>query len=168
MLNGRLALVGGQITSPDIIIPSGESLLRNYFYGKRYLQENFGRDTDVAWNVDIFGQSAQYPLILAHMGMKYYVWHRGVNDKQFRKNLSKGKATRPPHPLFRWVCLNGKDSVLSFYQTNTYTTLLLYPMALIHLLYFVDVMFHSKILMNVFTSICSIFESFMDDWVQRG
>ncbi len=26
-------------------------------------------------------------------------------------------------------------------------------MALIHLLYFVDVMFHSKILMNVFTSI---------------
>ena len=34
VLNGRLALVGGQITSPDIIIPSGESLLRKLFLWK--------------------------------------------------------------------------------------------------------------------------------------
>ncbi len=126
VLAGRIALIGGQITSPDIQLPSGEAQLRNYFYGKRFLQETFGKDTDVAWNIDTFGHHAQYPLILHHMGMKYYVFHRGVDDKAFRTKLHQETKTKPQtlpdarddtvpgHVLFHWKALNGNDEVLAF------------------------------------------------------
>ncbi len=166
--SGRIALVGGQITSPDIQLPSGESQLRNYFYGRRFLQETFGKDTNIAWNIDTFGHHAQYPAILNHMGMKYYVFHRGVDDKAFRAKLrQENKAqpqalldsrddTVPGHVVFHWKALNGKDEVLAFYQTNTYMNFVIDPIQLYNESYFIDVFWHQQFLKKLVDAVVHV------------
>ncbi|MBD3353758.1 MAG: hypothetical protein GF364_19905, partial [Candidatus Lokiarchaeota archaeon] len=155
----NIDLVGGQILSPDINIPSGESLIRQYFYGKRFLKKEFKKDTNIAWNIDLFGHNYQYPLILRHMGMKYYVFHRGVDDAKFRKhlnNLDTKEAEIPPHLLYYWKSLNGQNKILAYYQTNTYTTFSFSPVELLHSLYFVDVIWHRNILSRIIKSTAGV------------
>ena len=159
--SGRICLVGGQITSPDLLLPSGESQVRNYFYGKRFLKVTFGKETNIAWNIDSFGHHAQYPAILRHMDMKYYVFHRGVDDRAFRRQLRQEFTTKmekfpdsqenakPSHILFIWKALNGRDEVLAFYQTNTYVNLLLDPIQLLNEQYFIKVLYHDKLFLQL-------------------
>lgn len=153
---GNIDLVGGQLLSPDINIPNGESLIRNYFYGWRFLQEEFKKDTEIAWNIDLFGHIFQYPLILRHMDMNFYVFHRGVDDRKFRKNLMKGTPAHPPNVLFKWVDMNGKNPIIGYYQTNTYSSLSFSPVELLNTVYFLDVFFHKTTLQKAIMALVSL------------
>ena len=43
---------------PDTNIPSGESLVRQLVYGKRFFAEELGVETHELWIPDVFGYSA--------------------------------------------------------------------------------------------------------------
>jgi len=74
----KIELVCGMYTMPDLFIPSGESLIRQFLYGKRYFLKNFGKEVDVGWIIDPWGQPHQLPQILRKAGFDYYVFWRGM------------------------------------------------------------------------------------------
>lgn len=43
----------------DCNLTSGESLVRQFLYGKRFFKEEFGVDNRILWLPDVFGYSAR-------------------------------------------------------------------------------------------------------------
>ena len=78
---GTWVPVGGMWVEPDLNMPDGEALARQFLYGKRYFLDKFGVDVQVGWNPDSFGHSYQLPQLLARAGIKYYVFGRCAPDK---------------------------------------------------------------------------------------
>lgn len=62
--DGRWEAQGGMWVEPDTNVPSGESLVRQLLYGKRYFREEFKKEMDTLWLPDVFGYSAALPQIL--------------------------------------------------------------------------------------------------------
>ena len=98
--------VGGTWAESDLNMPCGESLVRQFLYGKAYFREKFGTDIRVAWNPDTFGQNAAYPQILAQAGMKYNVFLRCAPEDM---------------PLFWWEGLDG-SRILCYVPPVWYTS----------------------------------------------
>ena len=79
---GRFELDGAMWLEADCNIPSGESLIRQIVYGKRFLRGEFGTECEVLWLPDVFGYSAALPQILAQTGIRTFVttkisWNMG-------------------------------------------------------------------------------------------
>ena len=51
---GRWEPEGGMWLEADCNLTSGESLVRQFLYGKRFFQEEFGVDSRVLWLPDVF------------------------------------------------------------------------------------------------------------------
>ncbi|MFQ5834255.1 MAG: hypothetical protein ACE5H4_16240, partial [Candidatus Thorarchaeota archaeon] len=78
VLEGRIELVGGTYVMPDLIIPDGESVVRQFLYGTRFFREQFGVDVRTGWAVDSSGHCAQMPQILRQCGIDSYYFWRGM------------------------------------------------------------------------------------------
>ena len=59
----------------DVNITSGESLVRQVLYGKRFFMKEFGIDTKVCFLPDCFGFTAALPQILKKAGVDYFLTH---------------------------------------------------------------------------------------------
>lgn len=68
----RFHAVGGAWVEHDCMLPSGESLARQYVYGQRYFKSRFGQVCKEAWLPDTFGYASQLPQILRLAGLKYF------------------------------------------------------------------------------------------------
>ena len=79
---GRFEIVDGQYLMPDTMLPTGEVLIREIFFGKRYCKEKFGVDVPVAWCADSFGMNAQLPQIYKKAGYKWVAFRRGAKEMQ--------------------------------------------------------------------------------------
>ncbi|MBA7632244.1 Mannosylglycerate hydrolase [subsurface metagenome] len=75
---GRFEIVDGQYLMPDTMLPTGEVLIREIFFGKRYCKEKFGVDVPVSWVADSFGMNAQLPQIYKKAGYKWTAFRRGT------------------------------------------------------------------------------------------
>lgn len=94
--NGRWVVVNGWWIQPDCNLPSGEAIIRQALYGKRYFKEKFGIDVPVGYNVDSFGHAATFPMLLRHTGSDSYVFMRpGPHEMKL------------PADLFDWVSPDG-------------------------------------------------------------
>ncbi|MDR3186508.1 MAG: glycosyl hydrolase-related protein [Christensenellaceae bacterium] len=71
--NDRIELQGGMWVECDTNIPSGESIIRQNLYGKKYWQEKFGRDVNICWLPDVFGFSGNLPQFIKKCGMNYFL-----------------------------------------------------------------------------------------------
>lgn len=98
---GRWEPVGGSWTEPDCQLPSGESFVRQLFYGHRYFEEKFGRRSTVAWLPDAFGFSPALPQLLRGAGM----------DGFFTYKMNWSETNHFPHDLFLWEGLDGTSVV---------------------------------------------------------
>ncbi len=67
-------------TEGDNNMSSGEAIVRSILYGKRYMKQQLGVETQVAWEPDTFGHPWTLPQILAKSGLKYYYFMR-ANDR---------------------------------------------------------------------------------------
>jgi alpha-mannosidase len=56
----------------DCNVPSGESLIRQFLFGRRFFQREFSNPSTVVWLPDVFGYPASLPQIFAGCGMKYF------------------------------------------------------------------------------------------------
>ena len=75
---GKLEIVDGQYLMPDTMLPTGEVLIREILFGKRYCKEKFGIEVPVAWAADSFGMNAQLPQIYKRAGYKWLAFRRGA------------------------------------------------------------------------------------------
>lgn len=75
---GKL-VIGPWYTQTDQLVISGESIVRNLYYGIERCKE-FGNYMKVGYVPDSFGQSAQMPQIYSGFGIKDSLFWRGVSD----------------------------------------------------------------------------------------
>ncbi len=73
---GRLEIVGGTVIMPDVNMPSGESWIRQVYYGKRYLERELGLDVRTSWTIDTFGRHPQMPQLTVKCGFEQDAFQR--------------------------------------------------------------------------------------------
>ena len=111
---GRWIAEGAMYVEPDTNMPSGEALVRQLVYGKKYYKDEFGVDSRVLWLPDTFGYSAVLPQLLKGCGVDYL-----VTQKIF---WSYNEGDPFPYHYFTWKGMDG-SSVTSFLPTSyTYRT----------------------------------------------
>jgi alpha-mannosidase len=108
--SGQLIPIGGTWVEMDGNLPSGESFVRQFLYGQRFFQSEFGFLSQVFWLPDTFGYSAQLPQLVKLSQMKYF----------FTQKLSWNNINRFQHTSFLWEALDGTSVVTHFCPANTY------------------------------------------------
>jgi len=101
---GRWEPVGGMWVEPDLIMPDGESIVRQLLIGKRYFQNAFGYDVHVGWNPDSFGFPAQLPQIYKKSGVDFFMTHK----------LAWSDTNVLPLKLFWWEAPDGSRLLTYF------------------------------------------------------
>ena len=123
VLEGRWEVDGGMWLEADCNLTSGESLVRQITFGKRFVREEFGKECDTVWLPDVFGYSAALPQIMKKSNLENFVTAKiGWND-----------TNRMPYDVFKWQGLDGSEVFAYFLSTcecdprngvydHTYTT----------------------------------------------
>jgi alpha-mannosidase len=109
--SGQFQPIGGCWVEHDTNIPNGESLVRQFFYGQRFFEANFGFRSRVLWLPDSFGFSSQLPQLARQAGMPYF-----LTQKICFNNINKF-----PHTSFNWVGLDGSQLLSHMPPVQTYT-----------------------------------------------
>jgi alpha-mannosidase len=73
--NGQITC-GSTYNMPYEEMYSGESLIREFYLGARWLKKEFDYSPEVYWNVDVPGRTLQMPQIMKKAGTKYLVLSR--------------------------------------------------------------------------------------------
>lgn len=97
---GRIIPEGGAWVEPDTNIPSGESLVRQFLYGKQFFREEFGTDSKLLWLPDVFGYSGNLPQIMKKSGVDYFA---SVKMYQTYENV----VDPFPYNTFHWEGIDG-------------------------------------------------------------
>ena len=83
----------------DCNLPSGESFIRQFLFGKRFFKEEFGKDSRVAWLPDSFGFSPCLPQIFKKCGVERFVTSK----------ISWNEEHALPDDLFLWRGNDGSE-----------------------------------------------------------
>ncbi|KAI0482812.1 glycosyl hydrolases family 38 N-terminal domain-containing protein [Xylariaceae sp. FL0804] len=108
---GRFHPIGGSWVEHDTNMPSGESLVRQFLYGQRFFESNFGERCKTFWLPDTFGYSSQLPQLCRLAGM----------DRFLTQKLSWNNINNFPHTTFNWVSLDGSQVICHMPPAETYT-----------------------------------------------
>ena len=104
---GRWETTGGMWVEADTNIPSGESLVRQILFGKRYFKDEFGVDNQVLWMPDVFGYSWALPQLMRRSGLKYFMTTK----------ISWNQYNRFPYDTFTWRGIDGSEVLAHFVTT---------------------------------------------------
>lgn len=94
---GRWEPCGATWVEQDSNVPSGESLVRQFLYGNRFLEREFGMRSRTAWLPDAFG----FPWTLPQIMRKAQI------DTFHTIKIFWGRYTRFPYNFFQWQGLDG-------------------------------------------------------------
>lgn len=108
---GKFHTIGGSWVEHDTNMPSGESLVRQFIYGQRFFESNFGERCRTFWLPDTFGYSSQLPQICRLAGMNRF----------FTQKLSWNNINNFPYTTFNWVSLDGSQVLCHMTPAETYT-----------------------------------------------
>lgn len=101
---GRWETEGAMWIEADCNLTSGESLVRQILYGKKFFKEEFGKDSKVLWLPDVFGYSAAMPQILKKSGVEYFVTSK----------ISWNDTNTMPNDTFMWRGIDGTEIFTHF------------------------------------------------------
>lgn len=101
---GRWEVEGAMWLEADCNITSGESLVRQVMFGKRFMKDEFGVDSKVLWLPDVFGYSAALPQILQKAGV----------DKFVTSKISWSETNQMPYDTFMWEGIDGTEIFTQF------------------------------------------------------
>ncbi|MDZ7292224.1 MAG: alpha-mannosidase [candidate division KSB1 bacterium] len=118
---GRWEVQGAMWVEPDCNLISGESMVRQLLYGKKFFKEEFGVTPRNLWLPDVFGYSAALPQILKKSGIEFMVTQK----------LSWNQFNRLPHHTFLWRGIDGSEIIVHFPPEDNYNSELK-PAGLIH------------------------------------
>jgi alpha-mannosidase len=107
---GQWVPVGGTWIEPDCNIPSGEAMCRQFVFGQRYFEKEFGLRCLEFWNPDVFGYNGQLPQICNLAGIKRFLTQK----------LSWNHFNKPHHHTFIWEGIDGSEVFTHFPPADTY------------------------------------------------
>ncbi|MGP3778712.1 alpha-mannosidase [Halanaerobium saccharolyticum] len=90
---------GGMWVEADTNLISGESLVRQFLYGKKYIKDHFGEDSKVLWLPDVFGYTASLPQIMKKAEVDYFMTSK----------ISWNDTNDFPYSIFNWVGIDGSE-----------------------------------------------------------
>ena len=79
-LRARRLSTGPWYVQPDMLLPSGEGLVRNLLHG-RQVAGALGSVSSVAYVPDSFGHPAQAPQLFAGFGLEHFIYWRGNGNE---------------------------------------------------------------------------------------
>lgn len=103
---GRWEAEGAMWLEADCNMTSGESLVRQLMYGKRFFKEEFGTDSKILWLPDVFGYSAALPQILKKSGVEKFVTSK----------ISWNETNKMPYDTFMWEGIDGTE-IFTYFMT---------------------------------------------------
>ncbi|KAI5303246.1 hypothetical protein KEM56_007758 [Ascosphaera pollenicola] len=109
---GAFQPVGGSWVEHDTNMPSGESLVRQFLYGQRFFESNFGERCKTFWLPDTFGYCAQLPQLCRLAGMSRF----------FTQKISWNNINKFPHTTFNWVALDGSQVLCHMAPAEAYNS----------------------------------------------
>ncbi len=104
---GRWEVNGATWVEMDTNVTGGESLVRQFLYGRRYFQRVLGHEGDVLWLPDVFGYSGALPQIIRRAGIRYFMTTK----------ISWNQYNRFPYDTFHWVGIDGTPVLTHFVTT---------------------------------------------------
>lgn len=99
VLKGQIVPEGGMWVEADTNITGGESLIRQFLLGKKFVQDEFAYDCQLLWLPDVFGYSGVMPQIMKGCGIKYF------STSKIAWNYSGSEAF--PYNNFYWTGIDG-------------------------------------------------------------
>ena len=102
---------GAMWLEADCNISSGESLIRQLLFGRRFFKEEFGIESKTLWLPDVFGYSAAMPQILKKSGIKYFMTTK----------ISWNQFNTLPNDTFMWKGIDGSEIFTYFVTTCDYS-----------------------------------------------
>ncbi len=96
---GRWETEGATWLEMDTNLTGGESLVRQFLYGKRFFREEFGYDCRVLWLPDVFGYSGSLPQIMKKSGVDYFMTTK----------LAWNQINKIPSDTFIWRGIDGSE-----------------------------------------------------------
>ncbi|MGI6201532.1 MAG: alpha-mannosidase [Christensenellales bacterium] len=96
---GRFEAEGGMWLEADCNVTSGESLVRQFLFGTRFFEREFGVKNRILWLPDVFGYSAALPQIIKKSGIDYFMTTK-INWNQF---------DQLPYDTFLWRGIDGTE-----------------------------------------------------------
>ncbi|MCI1956550.1 MAG: alpha-mannosidase [Oscillospiraceae bacterium] len=98
---------GAMWLEADCNLTSGESLVRQILFGKRFFREEFGVDSKVLWLPDAFGFNGALPQIMKKSGIRYFMTTK----------LSWNQFNKIPNDTFLWRGIDGSEILTHFITT---------------------------------------------------
>lgn len=110
---GRWDVQGGMWVEADCNLISGESMVRQFLYGKNFFMDEFGVDVRNLWIPDVFGYSASMPQIIKKSGCDFFLTQK----------ISWSRINQFPHNTFRWRGIDGTEILTHFPPEDSYNAL---------------------------------------------
>ncbi len=107
---GKFIPEGGMYVEPDTSLVSGESLIRQCLYGRKWFREEMGTESVMVWLPDCFGFNGQLPQIMKGCGIRYFT------TQKIARAL-KGCDVFP-YNTFYWEGIDGSRILTHFYKKN--------------------------------------------------
>ncbi|MDQ0092468.1 alpha-mannosidase [Paeniglutamicibacter psychrophenolicus] len=110
--SGRFLPLGGMWVESDTVMPSGESMVRQFYYGQRFFREEFGITCAGVWLPDSFGYSPALPQLMKRAGFEWF----------FTQKISWNQQNTFPHHTFNWEGIDGSRVFSHFPSMDTYNS----------------------------------------------
>lgn len=101
---GRWEADGGMWLEADCNVTSGESLVRQFLHGIRFIEEEFGQKCSFLWLPDVFGYSWALPQIMKLCGLETFMTTK----------ISWNQYNTVPNDLFWWRGIDGTRMLTYF------------------------------------------------------
>ncbi len=108
----RWEVQGATWVEMDSNLISGESLIRQFFYGKKYFYDEFKEDMQVLWLPDSFGYSPCLPQVMKLANTPYFLTQK----------MSWNTTTKFPYHTFNWQGLDGSEVFAHMLPESTYNS----------------------------------------------
>lgn len=109
---GRFVPLGGMWVESDTVLPSGESMVRQFLYGQRFFEREFGIRPKGVWLPDSFGYSPALPQLMRRAGFEWF----------FTQKISWNQQNVFPHHTFLWEGIDGSRIFTHFPSMDTYNS----------------------------------------------
>ena len=109
---GRFLPLGGMWVESDTVMPTGESLVRQFSHGQRFFEREFGIRSKGVWLPDSFGYSPALPQLMRRAGFEWF----------FTQKISWNQQNKFPHHTFDWEGIDGSRMFSHFPSMDTYNS----------------------------------------------
>jgi alpha-mannosidase len=110
--DGRFLPLGGMWVESDTVMPTGESLVRQFLYGQQFFEQEFGVRSAGVWLPDSFGYSPALPQLMRRAGFDWF----------FTQKISWNQVNKFPHHTFAWEGIDGSRMFTHFPSMDTYNS----------------------------------------------